>query len=381
MPVIENGGMEGKLCLIFNAAPRYREAIYRAIDSEYDCDWYFGRLDNGIAEMDTSTLNRVEYYDALGNTQGLYWQCGIIPLLFRRRYRTFLMTAEVRSISFWIFSLFAFLCFPRKKVYLWTHGWYGKEQGLVAAMKLWLYRHAAGVFLYGNHAKKMLTGLGIPEDRLFVVHNSLHYDRQRVLRESLRRSYIYEEHFGNDLPTLLFIGRLTKVKKLDQIISALELLRRRGENYNLVFVGDGVERRSLESLAREKGLSDSVWFYGACYDEKSNAELIYNADLCVSPGNVGLTAMHALVFGCPVITHNCFRWQMPEFEAVRPGETGDFFGMDDVDDLAHVISGWFAEKGALREIVRQKCFEEIDTGWNPKFQMDIFRENLRLNDI
>lgn len=56
----------------------------------------------------------------------------------------------------------------------------------------------------------------------------------------------------------------------------------------------------------------------------TNAEFIYNADLCVSPGNVGLTAMHSLVFGCPVITHNCFEWQMPEFEAIQPGITGDF---------------------------------------------------------
>lgn len=31
-----------KLCLIYNTAPRYREAVLRVIDKEYDCDWYFG---------------------------------------------------------------------------------------------------------------------------------------------------------------------------------------------------------------------------------------------------------------------------------------------------------------------------------------------------
>lgn len=31
-----------KLCLIYNTAPRYREAMFHAIDQVYACDWYFG---------------------------------------------------------------------------------------------------------------------------------------------------------------------------------------------------------------------------------------------------------------------------------------------------------------------------------------------------
>ena len=45
--------MSKKLCLIYNTAPRYREAIFRAIDEEYDCDWYFGHTKTDIKEMDT----------------------------------------------------------------------------------------------------------------------------------------------------------------------------------------------------------------------------------------------------------------------------------------------------------------------------------------
>ena len=28
-----------KLCLIYNTASRYREAVFRAIDAEYNYDW------------------------------------------------------------------------------------------------------------------------------------------------------------------------------------------------------------------------------------------------------------------------------------------------------------------------------------------------------
>ena len=60
---------------------------------------------------------------------------------------------------------------------------------------------------------------------------------------------------------------------------------------------------------------------GECYSEETNAKLIYNADLCVAPGNIGLTAIHVMMFGCPAITHNDFKWQMPEFEAIKSMET------------------------------------------------------------
>lgn len=85
-----------------------------------------------------------------------------------------------------------------------------------------------------------------------------------------------------------------------------------------------MRKQQLQQQVKSYNLANNIWFYGACYDEIKNAALIYNADLCVSPGNVGLTAMHSMVFGTPVITHNDFKWQMPEFEAIEPGKTGDF---------------------------------------------------------
>ncbi len=87
--------------------------------------------------------------------------------------------------------------------------------------------------------------------------------------------------------------------------------------------------------------------------------------------------MHALIFGCPVITHNYFEWQMPEYEAIHAGNTGDFFKMDDIDDLIATISKWFAVKSDKREEVRKACFKEIDTNWNPYYQMDIIKKNIK----
>ena len=129
-------------------------------------------------------------------------------------------------------------------------------------------------------------------------------------------------------------------------------------------------------MVAKEGLTDNIWFYGACFDENANAELVYNADLCVAPGNIGLTAMHVMMFGCPAISHNSFKWQMPEFESIKPGETGDFFEYDNVEDLTRCISEWFRSKKDCREKVREACYKEIDDYWNPHYQLNLLKRVL-----
>lgn len=366
-----------KLCLIYNTAPRYREAIFQKIDAEYDCDWYFGPRREDIKEMDLRRLKKVYRIKQYGNPNKLMIKKGLLPLLFKKKYQTYLMLAEIRSITDWLFFWMAHTFFPKKKVYIWAHGWYGKETGMDAKMKLWLYNHVAGTFVYSNYARELLIKEGIPADKLFTIHNSLHYDQQKALRESIKPSEIYKGHFGNNNSVIIFIGRLTKVKQLDMLVNAVADLNKQGQPCNLVFVGDGVERENLEAQVKDLGIQEKVWFYGACYDERTNAELIYNADLCVAPGNIGLTAMHTMVFGTPVISHDEYKWQMPEFEAIHPGETGDFFRYQDEKSLTNAIAKWFQEKKYKRDEVRKDCFKEIDTQWNPYYQIGVIKQHIK----
>ena len=366
-----------KLCVIYNSAPLYRAAIFQQIDKEFDCDWFFSELKSDIKQMDTSVLNCVHGITPIYFHNKNIWKRGLIKLLFKKEYRKYLMLFETRSLTDWLFVFLYSLFFRRKKLYIWTHGWYGKESGSEAKLKRWLYKQVTGIFVYGNYARRLIVEQGIDKNKVFTIHNSLQYAEQLEIRRSLKPSNIYKEHFGNDNPVIIFIGRLTKVKRLDLLISAIARLKNTNELYNLVIVGDGTENKALISLSQETRIAENTWFYGACYDEKENAELIYNADLCVAPGNVGLTAVHTMMFGTPVISHNDFKWQMPEFEAIKKGETGSFFEIDNVESLAQSIHDWFENKKNRREEVRDACYEEIDTQWNPAFQIDVLKKHLQ----
>jgi glycosyltransferase involved in cell wall biosynthesis len=63
-------------------------------------------------------------------------------------------------------------------------------------------------------------------------------------------------------PTVLFVGRLTRAKNVDVLLSAFAAVRRRRQRLRLVIVGDGPERARLEAQARTLGVEADVTFSG-----------------------------------------------------------------------------------------------------------------------
>lgn len=350
-------------------AATYRAPIFKKMDSEFDIDWYYGYQIGDIKEMNPEELKSVTRVERK-EWKGIVWQKGIINLLFDKRYQQFLMLGEPTYLSTWCFLILKKLFRQKKKIYFWTHGWYGRESFIKKWLKRVFFGLADGSFVYGNFAREQAIKQGNDSDKLWVIHNSLDYGTHLKMRSGLQKSGMYKSHFNNDFPTLIFIGRLTKVKHLDLSIRAVKDLQDNGEDYNLVLVGDGSEKESLNKLAKD--LNINVWFYGSCYDDTETAQLIYDADLCVSPGNVGLTSIHSLSFGTPVLTHDNFPNQMPEFEAVVDGKTGTFFKEGDVASLASNISAWFAAHPD-RDEVRAACYAEVDSSWNPDFQTKVLK--------
>ena len=367
-----------KLCILYNFAQHYRTNIFTLIDKTFNCDWVFGDVMGDVKKMDYTLLHgKVTETNTKHLFGGWYWQPGVIGQLFKD-YDHYILLGETRALSTWMFCVLARLLKPKKKVYFWTHGWYGKETLLESFIKKLEFKLPnGGIFTYGNYARNLMIKEGFDSSKLFTIHNSLAYDKQIEVRKQLSETAVYKEHFGNDNKNLFFVGRLTAVKKLDQILKAMVICLGRGIEYNLTFIGGGEKTEELKTLTKSLGLESQVWFYGPCYDEKELSSLIYNADLCVAPGNIGLTAMHSMVFGTPCITHNDFPYQMPEFEAIKEGITGTFFKRDNVEDLAAQIDKWFETNGKKRGVVRNACIKEIDDEWNPYFQIGVLKKNLK----
>jgi len=365
-----------KLCFISNTASHYRASIFKLIDDSYETSFFFSEPFEQMKLIDYNILKGPVKELKTWHWHNFSYQHGALRLL-KKKYDSFIALGDVRSISTWLFLIKAKML--RKPVYVWTHGWYGKESGAEVYVKKLFYRLPKGILLYGNYAKELMIKEGVSSSKLYVLHNSLNYTKQLALRKELSPKSVYQDHFGNKNQTLILICRLNPRKRIDMLIEALSSLKAKGLLYNVVIVGDGNEKEKLQLQAKQCGVDNQIWFYGACYDEKKNAELIYNADLCVTPGDVGLTAIHVMMFGVPVLTHDNFPHQGPEFETIHEGLTGAFFKSGSVESLSDAIVSWLTTHENNRESIRQACFQEIDTQWTPDFQMQVIKSAIEQN--
>lgn len=98
---------------------------------------------------------------------------------------------------------------------------------------------------------------------------------------------------------LLFVGRLSKVKRIDEIIKAVENCK---EDVVLTIVGDGEERTHLESLVE----TNRVKFTGALKPDQVKNEMIRGDIFVMNSVLEGkpMTIIEAMSYGMPIITTN-----------------------------------------------------------------------------
>jgi len=223
---------------------------------------------------------------------------------------------------------------------------------------------------------------GFSENRIFTVYNSLNFHVHEsffsdIVKDDLIKIKKELFPFSFDDPVLIFIGRITKEKKVHYLVNALEILNTKGKRYNCLIIGGGVEMQKNRDLIDSLKLQNSICLFGENYDETLNARLIMMADCCISPGNVGLTAIHCLSLGTPVITHGNLENQGPEVEVIIPGKTGQFFKEDDINDLSLQIEE-FVSPGK-KKLIERDCIDVIKKYWTPENQRTIFDEVVKLS--
>lgn len=362
------------ICCIFNFYAHYREPIYQLMDKELGCDFYLGdKYGTKLKPANYEALKGFKGY--LSPTFGIFHRFkGAHKAVMNRQYRKYIAIGDPYCISIWWLLIWSRL--TGKKTVLWTHGWYRDGNWVQNILYALFWRLPNHIMPYGNYARNHMIEKGINPNKMTCIYNSLDYDAE-LKRRSIISEDVIKKHFGNDYPVLFFIGRLLQNKRLDLIISAMKILEQKYEmKVNCVFIGDGPDKDKLIKLIEENQLMERVWFYGACYDEDEISQLINHSDLCVSPGNIGLTAIHSLTYGSPIITSDDFAYQMPEFEVVQPGVTGNFYKHNNVEDLAKTIYDWLTNVPD-RETLRQTCYKVIDEKWNPYYQIGVIKEILK----
>ena len=360
-----------KVFYFTNIYPKYRDSIWQLLLKEEKYDFHIFYSVQGMSNIKPSSfesikLHKIKNYFFFNR---LFWQKGVINKIINDSPDIIIFLGEMTILTNWISVIICKLL--DIEVWFWGHGIYGNESKLKLFFRKLFLKLPKRNLLYGNYAKSLLIKRGFDETKLSVVYNSLDFYKQdkffKILENKNEKTKKLNER------KIIFIGRLTKKKKIEQLIKAIKILDRNNFIIELNIIGFGSIYKDLVKLVEDLSLS-RVNFLGEIHDERKISKLIYESDLCVSPGNVGLSAIHSITYGTPVITHDDFKYQMPEFEIIKLGVNGFFFQKDSIKDLAEKINLCFS-KNFDKKTVRQ----EILTKYNPQTQKSIF-DKLILND-
>lgn len=368
-----------KVYLFSNIYPLYRKSIWDKLlkSKAFSTTFFFST--KPIANIACVPIDKVytqaeqKAFQPLKNiflSQWLLWQIGVLQRTFDK-VSAAIFLGEMTVLSTWI----AVLVFKLRgaKVIFWGHGLYGDESSFKRNLRLRFLKLADHNLVYENRAKELLINNGLEANTVSVVYNSINYEEQKELFNK-HEAAPPKGVFKNSYPTLLFVGRLTPQKKVNQLLQAAMALNKVNYKCNVLLVGDGPSKKSLQVEAQPLILQGQCIFYGTTYNEEELSRLIYTSQLVVSPGNIGLTAIHALSYGTPVCSHSNFNHQMPEVEAIIEGENGFLFDEDDVLSLTKGIKAWFKKHPTLE---RKKVRTIIDKSYNPNFQLSVIETVLQ----
>jgi glycosyltransferase involved in cell wall biosynthesis len=211
-------------------------------------------------------------------------------------------------------------------------GYFGRfRTGVFRLLERLLAHVADALIAVSPEVRDDLVALGVaPASKFAVIRLGIQLEERtatgRAAREETRRVMgIADGRF-----VVGWIGRMTGVKRADDVLRALKLLRTAGVDACLCMVGDGPDRDRVEQLAGQLGVVRHCLFPG--YQEEVG-QFFSAFDVFVLPsGNEGtpVTAIEALASGCPVVATRV--GGVPD--VVRDGEDGFLVEAGAVEDLA-----------------------------------------------
>ena len=318
-----------RVLVVQRILPPYRLPFFRrlAASPQMSVTVAYGEAAVGSALESVATPSDLDVV-RLGNLYGGrrelgVWQRGLLALVQSKLYDIVIAEFNLRIVS----NVLG--CLWRQRLPLqwiwWGHGISPQSDALSRRFRVWLSRLADALIFYEATQQAKFISWGVAQEKTFVAPNSIETEQIEPLVEPRAREARNR---------ILYIGRLTERKKVDLLIRGFaRACPQLPPQTRLTIVGDGPERQALSQLAIHLGVSDDVEFVGALYQQEQLAPWFNSAWVSVSPGAIGLSAVHSLAYGVPLlIARN--EAHGPEIGAIVEGEHGLFFDSGDVEGLS-----------------------------------------------
>ena len=351
--------------------PHFRAPLYDAIAEKN-----LGGVEKDEGLVEAESLQFAEWRRTSNLSIGwaghrYFWQIGLAKWIENYRPEVLAVESNPRLLSNYVGLKRA------RKMLIPIVGWGigvlgdASDTGIYGSFMRAYFTQFDAMIAYSEKGAEDYRQLGVDSDKVFVAPNSVsneeagklygENDRGRSSIEEYRKALSLQ-----DLPTVLFVGRLIPEKNVDLLLRAVERLK---QPFELVIVGAGPVSQDLKGLAAELGLNPK--FLG----HKTGRDLALSiaiADICVLPSRGGLAVQQVMAFGKPIIVGKADGTQ---WDLVEEGVTGYHLHSEQPELLTSLLEKSLSDLDLLSKM-GEAARDFIATKHNMDLTVDIVLSSL-----
>ncbi|MEM2951055.1 MAG: glycosyltransferase family 4 protein, partial [Nitrososphaeria archaeon] len=180
------------------------------------------------------------------------------------------------------------------------------------------------ILTVSESTKRKLVNVGVKENKIHVVGGGVDLNEIDFVNEQ-----------KSSKPTIIFVGRLVRLKKVENLLLAFKKVITKVPDAELYIVGSGPQENMLRKLAEELDLTSKVFFTGYVPEEEK-IKLMKKAWVLVQPSiaeGFGLVLVEANACKTPVIAVDSGGPR----EVIREGRTGFLVEANNIGQIAEKI--------------------------------------------
>ncbi|MGB9794641.1 glycosyltransferase [Caldisericum exile] len=220
------------------------------------------------------------------------------------------------------------------------------------------YRYVDFIVAVSEGVKEDLTSfLKIPKDKVKVIYNPV---ISSDIFEKAKEPVDHPWFTSGEYPIIIGVGRLNREKDFQTLIKAFSFIRKEVDA-RLVILGEGEERKNLENLAKELGISEYLLMPGFVnnpYKYMSKSSVFVLSSIYEGLPTV---LIEALSLGIPVVSTDC---PSGPREILENGKYGKLVPVHNEIALAR----------AIIEVLKNKSKINFDFDFLKKYKSEFVKE-------
>jgi len=218
-----------------------------------------------------------------------------------------------------------------------------KETYLIGFILVKILKSADKIIYLNEKMKKELIKEKVKEDKLLKIPNGVDTNKFKFIPYEEKPKYKKSIKINPEVPIIIYIGTLQKKKNPYMLLKISKKLLDKKRNFTLIIVGDGPERKNMETLSKNMKIEKNILFYGR---KESIEEFLFASDIFILPSfveGISNSLLEAGSCGLPCVASDIHGNR----EVIENGINGFLISSADTDGFVNAIEKLLTNKEFL----------------------------------